>query len=254
MVSTEALEPKNRWRPRMVGPYGRSIYRKEPYDLSLKSGDKITIRPRTYDAVVVHEIFRKKTYEPSFEIDRPKTILDLGANIGLFAVWAGLRYSPEEIIAVEPVRQNHDLLNKNLGRLATPVKVVPTAVTGDGRQVDMKLHKVNISGAHVVAGGMESDYSIQSQTLTEIVHNTTAGQIDFLKIDIEGTEGELFNDKNKEFFADAVGYVIMEIDRRSSLSPEETVSYFDKLGYETNRSNQYALNARGYFEALNTNK
>ena len=48
---------------------------------------------------------------PRFE---PRSILDLGANIGIASIDFALRYPQASIIAIEPVAANFQLLQKNI--------------------------------------------------------------------------------------------------------------------------------------------
>jgi FkbM family methyltransferase len=74
-----------------------------------RTGRPILIRHNTADPLVLDEIFYTGHYELPDEVERvlnelngPPRVLDLGANIGLFGVWALDRFPGAEITAFEP--------------------------------------------------------------------------------------------------------------------------------------------------------
>jgi FkbM family methyltransferase len=74
-----------------------------------RSGRTVFIRHNTADPIVLAEIFYSGHYEPPDEVaraldclGRPPALLDLGANIGLFGLWALERFPGARITAFEP--------------------------------------------------------------------------------------------------------------------------------------------------------
>src|SRR5580765_7383609 len=69
-----------------------------PYNLRLRTGQKLTLKERI-DIVVFWLVFLRRHY-PVAASDR--VIVDVGANIGLFTIYAARQLPDARIIAVEP--------------------------------------------------------------------------------------------------------------------------------------------------------
>jgi hypothetical protein len=82
------------------GRRGLGVYRLRENDL------RVAIRHGTPDVVTLGEVFHDHHYRPTPEIEPHLTevsrIVDLGANIGLFGVFAAARWPEAEILAFEP--------------------------------------------------------------------------------------------------------------------------------------------------------
>src|SRR4029079_19408211 len=64
---------------------------------------------------IYDEIFVGGTYEhPQIKLPERATIIDVGANIGLFAIWAARKYHPRTILAYEASPTTHEHLVENV--------------------------------------------------------------------------------------------------------------------------------------------
>jgi FkbM family methyltransferase len=114
----------------------------------------------------------------------PKVIVDIGANIGAFALRARKAWPDAKIIAYEPLPSNVAHLRANLDPDWS--EVVPCAVKAEGGQQDMFLGDLFVTGGFERAG---------RQTLNRIAVDCVAARdlpsCDLLKIDTEGSEVEI---------------------------------------------------------------
>jgi FkbM family methyltransferase len=109
-------------------------------------------------------------------------IVDVGANIGYYLLMFEQAVGPAgRVIAIEPSPENLPelRLNVDLNKLSN-VEIIPKAVGDTSKRV--WLRKGINSG--VKPDGVAS-YSVEQ----ELIDNLVTGQVDFLKIDIEGYEG-----------------------------------------------------------------
>jgi FkbM family methyltransferase len=116
-----------------------------------------------------------------------KTIIDLGANIGVSSALFLSRWPAARVTAVEPDPGNYALLQSNLSLYnaqciqgAVWSRHTPLALShafGDGRE-----------WARVV---LEGAGDVRAYTMDELV--SAVGIVDFLKINIEGSEEAIFN-------------------------------------------------------------
>lgn len=142
------------------------------------------------DEIVVTEMFRDNTYR----IDNLNgTVIDIGANIGTFAVQAILA-GAEKVYAYEPEDENYKLLIENIKLNKMEGKIIPIK-----KGVYCKSGKTQICSS---GGGstIEAVFSLRDQdfshqkvfnelelvTLDSILNEV--GEVEFLKIDCEGSE------------------------------------------------------------------
>ncbi|HUT10686.1 MAG TPA: FkbM family methyltransferase [Thermoguttaceae bacterium] len=159
------------------------------------------------------EVFLNDTYRIN-AIRRPLGIvIDLGANVGLFAV----RIAPlaQRVICVEPVGANLSVARKNVGRMerqyADRVTFHQKAVAGEsGCRARIFLSDVS-SGAHSTfrehtAELKASSYEdVSTICLPDLFQRESVDHCSLLKCDVEGAEFDVFRSAPRE--------TLMKIDR-----------------------------------------
>lgn len=190
---------------------------------------KIIIRPRTIDGYIINEIFENNDYAPvnkKIELNNG-VFIDLGAHIGIFSVWANLNYSPAKIICIEPFPDNLRLLDQNLSLNNVDAKIIPKALSND--HSDIKLRKVPFNtGGHSVTD--KGNLTLPTITLEEILKNTP--KVDFLKVDIEGSEKILFEEENLKIISKKVKFIKMEVHIRMGLDISDVKRKLENVGFE----------------------
>lgn len=147
------------------------------------------VRDGTTDADVLREVFEEDVYRARDLIRPGDVVVDLGANVGMFSVWAAQRGA--RVRAVEPFSENLQQLGANLeaAGVFADVEVVPAAV---GAAVG--LAKVEpgpganrSGGARVVeADPSEQEGLVQVLPLRKLLEGLD--EVAFLKVDVEGYE------------------------------------------------------------------
>jgi FkbM family methyltransferase len=164
------------------------------------SGLKVHVRHGTGDVAILTKIFARdharNSYEPPAEVaaalaevPAPK-ILDVGANVGMFGVFALTRWPGARITGFEPDPDNFHALSQTVA--ANDVdgrwKVVPAAVSN--APGELRFVPGLRAEAHL-AGGHETDtISVPALDLFEQIN----GGVDLIKMDIEGGEWEILAD------------------------------------------------------------
>lgn len=155
---------------------------------------RFCVRPNDgADAFIHSEIFEHEHYRLPLERP-PGTILDLGANIGLAAVYFGCRYPAAAIACVEPWPDNLRLLARNLELNGVSAAIIPAAIhSGDGG-VLLELaerdyaHKIVMQPADRVKRTMQVD----AVSVPTVLRRLGWDRIGLVKVDIEGHEAVLF--------------------------------------------------------------
>lgn len=173
--------------------------------LTLGGLDLAVIDPNERDtAYIFDEIFTERIYEhPRFELAPGAIILDVGANIGLYTIWAARRYRPATIVAFEASPTTYAYLVENVARhvdrAATRVQTVNQAVS-DAEGLTLELHQAPFtSGISTVLGeasvpwvdalrksGELVTHKVTTTTLSREIARRGIERVDLLKIDVEG--------------------------------------------------------------------
>ncbi len=127
-------------------------------------------------------------YDVRYEHPAP-VILDIGANVGGFAVWALGRWPGCSLHCYEPLPETFDLLRKNLGHLAEGrVRLYHHAIGRPGRR---RLYRGKNNP------GEASFFDLGEQTgdwvEVEAISPEALPPAQVLKIDAEGAEGEVLS-------------------------------------------------------------
>jgi FkbM family methyltransferase len=163
------------------------VFNGKPRDLYLRS--------YSGDLDIFYEIFWKKAYMFNYA-PRPGVIIDLGANIGLATLFFLNAFPDGKVIAVEPEPGNLELLKKNLEEEINIQKVIVSeaAVSGEDDTLALSIpilkYNATIKGKKYDAENSEQVKVMSMQTLLE---TSNLSAVDILKIDIEGSEKELFS-------------------------------------------------------------
>jgi len=201
--------------------------------LELRGGARYYIRPHSTDLSVVNEAVILDPYLRSGYIQLPanSVIVDVGANIGDFAVQLALRCPRGCVYAVEPLAENVKMiaLNSLLNDLTARIQVVPVALGAQPGESDI-----------CVAGNASSAYFVDQRAPVERVRVTTLPLlmadyniewIDLLKLDCEGAEWDVF--PACEAVLPKIGQICMEYHTANGWTGERLAEWLQARGFET---------------------
>jgi FkbM family methyltransferase len=137
---------------------------------------------------IFSEVFVDHCYD--LDIEPPALIVDIGGNVGMFALRMKQLYPDATIHCFEP-------LPANAGRLArnAPFATLHRLGVSDRRaEVPIYVHPSNTGGHSIIAS--EADPRAEAQTISvvpmaDVFALTGGGRIDLLKLDCEGAEKEI---------------------------------------------------------------
>jgi len=138
-------------------------------------------------------LFRER-YEPLLEYGHKfilptDTIIDGGANQGIFALAFASLSKKIKIFSVEPFKYCHEILKKNLKiNLFKNITIIPKVLSNKIASHQLDYSKSNVSASIVRDFGGDKTLTIYSTTIDEIVSKYKLKKIDLIKLDIEGAE------------------------------------------------------------------
>lgn len=161
------------------------------------------------------EIFCTKGYERGATVSEGDIVVDLGASIGDFA-YSIRNNKPKHIYCVEPDQSACELLEINTK--GCPVTIIPKAIVGEK---DIDLNMLNAQGERYIA---PLDQGAQI-TFKNLIDDYNIDYIDFLKIDIDGGEYNVFTEENMDFLTNKVKVIVCEF-KVNSLGMKDDFVYF----------------------------
>jgi FkbM family methyltransferase len=161
------------------------------YGLREASDLAIFLRHNTLDVDVFNEIFSQRIYavpDPIADrLERVDRIVDLGANIGLFAAWSRVRWPEARIVCFEPDPFNLRVLNR--AAAANGWTVVPACAGTHEGEIAFAAGRYAISAA--LAEG-ETSANVIRVPVRDVL--PVLADADLIKIDIEGGEWPILAD------------------------------------------------------------
>ena len=159
---------------------------------------ELVLRERGSDINTFTEIVEQEIYKDVVVTLRDcRTIIDLGANIGLASRYFADCFQNCKILAVEPNQSTYELLISNVQDLVTRGRcqtlraaVWNSEATLAGGAPDDPDH-YSAFAVHETAPGL-ADNAIVGWPMSKIITHSGFEKIDLLKVDIEGAEVELF--------------------------------------------------------------
>jgi len=163
--------------------------------------------------IIFKDVWYYKAYTRLYHSSvAPEVVVDIGANIGNFSLFAATKWPQSEIWAYEPAPVNFSQLSRNV-ELNTQCRIKPVNAAVSGKAGKAKLLIKQESGAHslysVDSDVVEGSLELPSVTLEDVVTATGGKRIDFLKVDCEGAEYDIFAGR-EEILRTKVKYIAME--------------------------------------------
>jgi FkbM family methyltransferase len=121
-------------------------------------------------------------------------IVDVGAHVGMVAIWLALRNPQVTVIAIEPEPLNLSHLRANIAaNRVDNIVVVPLALTADRRTLPIARPPFNSGGAGGYYDQTDgyTNTEVSSTTLDAIFDQFVPRHCRLLKVDCEGAEHEI---------------------------------------------------------------
>lgn len=170
---------RNRWP--FIRPYGERII---TYEVEFPN--------RPYFFGTLTEIFFRRIYR--LPAKDPKTIIDAGANIGLATLYFKWRCPNSSVLCFEPNPEVLEYLKKNISHNhLSQVKIFPFALgkrSGETELYTNPLAKGWTSATTIAPKNVEQSIKVPMRRLSDFIDSP----VDFLKLDVEGAEGEVLTD------------------------------------------------------------
>lgn len=173
------------------------------------------IRPGTSDPKVERDIFSRENtlYGPDDFPPSPRWIIDAGANTGLRSIWFAARFPEATIVAVEPEHGNFEMLRRNT-RPYPNIRCIEAGLWKSDSFLRIADSLVNTWAFQIeeIPKGEELTTDLRGVTVESLMRDFGMKTVDILKIDIEGSEKEVF--EHSEAWIDSVDVFLVEFHDR----------------------------------------
>ena len=190
--------------------------------LETRTNKKIKIRTSTTDFMALANVWLLEDYKiKKFEIRSNDVIVDIGAHIGIFTIYASQFCNNGKIYSFEPVRENYDLLLNNI-KLNNSEQVKPFNLAVSNTNDDVTIYINDDKAAHSIFPSSESSINVKSITLQNIFEENNINHCNFLKLDCEGAEYEILCNLPAKYFKE-IDKIVMEchfVDKKPKLIGE----------------------------------
>lgn len=181
---------------------------------------------------ILHQ-FNELSWYSEYLTKNDKVILDLGGNVGLFAIhvtpWA------ERIITVEPT-PSHFNLNTQLTSKFTQIERVQAAISNQTGKMTFYTFPSNTTMNSLINRGGEA-FEVDCITIPDLIDSLGLKHVDFIKLDIEGSETIALNDEIIKSFSDKVSKILIEFHEVGGVGYTQQRAIFEqifiKYGYDT---------------------
>lgn len=143
---------------------------------------------------VTDDVYGRRVYSPpGFEVRAGYVVVDIGANIGAFSIYAAKHAA--QVHAVEPTPENAAALRGNVDRAGLSNVTTHEVAIAD-QEGTVRLYLTGTNGSNLLFDhGIEGKYAeyveVPSTTLRAFLDEQEIATVDLLKIDCEGAEGLL---------------------------------------------------------------
>ena len=164
------------------------------------SGQNIFYRPGTTDPFVLYQVLLRRGKKAEYFLPRglkPKTILDIGSNIGASIIYFRRQFPDANIFGFEPHPDTFRILRENVGQLPG-VTIFNYGLAATYKRMTVRAVKANfgafnIQGRFKDRGRPVADVECEVRRLDHVLREIGIAQIDLIKIDCEGAEADVFS-------------------------------------------------------------
>jgi len=199
----------------------------------LRNGVSYAARTGTLDLGIVNEIWVHQHYVPKgFEIREGDVVVDMGAHIGIFSVFASRLAGKGRVYSFEPTPENFELLEHNIKlNRADNILAFNLAMADKTGQREISICASN-SGGHSFYSDTGNKIIVNTISLKEFVDQNGIFKINFMKLDCEGAEYDILLACPNEVLA-KVEKISMEYHNLDELRNVSVIKEFlEKKGFE----------------------
>ena len=164
-----------------------------------KTGLKIRIRINSTDFMAFTHVWLIQEYSSDkFKINNDDVVLDIGAHIGLFSLFASQFCKNGKIFCFEPIKENYEELLKNI-EINNIQNIIPFNNAVSSKTEKTKIYLNDDESGHSMFLENSNYIEVDSISIDDIFKNNSIQTCNFLKLDCEGAEYEIIESLSKNY-------------------------------------------------------
>lgn len=149
------------------------------------------MRNNPYDYATFEEVILQQTYNVPLSF-LPKNIIDGGGNIGLTACYFATKYPDASIVSIEPDDDNFNVLNDNIKHYSN-ISAIKAGIWNKSAHLKITNTVAGNNAFTIEETNTPGTNTLEALSITAIMEKMKWSCIDILKLDIEGSEKEVFS-------------------------------------------------------------
>jgi len=212
----------------------------------LRNGLRYKIRVGTADRPIMNEVLIRNEYIPKgFEIGEDDIVVDIGAHIGFFSLMAAKYAKNGRVYSFEPMPESFALLKHNIKINGLKnVTAIRKAVSNKKERRKLFID-TTCTGAHSLYVKTKKAVEVETTAFNDFVKEYRIKHINFLKMDCEGAEYDIFLSCSDRIFAmiDKIGMEYHDLGGLRNLSSLKKL--LESKGFEVSLNEKTKNNHHG---------
>mgnify|MGYP000852555253 CR=1 FL=1 len=218
--------------------------------LKLDDGASFKLRNK-FDLWVVKETYLDEDYRIDDDlIAENPTIIDIGAYIGDYAIWAAKKYLNSKVYAIEPVKENYDLVLENIENSSlSNIKPYRLALHSSETEQYLKTKNISLSQSFIAQNEESMDEKSPSMSLKNFMKVENIKKCHILKMDCEGSEYDILLNSEITFLKEKFDNIILEYHTHPEYSYKDLVKHLESADFEVEIIAPKFENGTGFMKA-----
>lgn len=185
-----------------------------------------------------------------------KIFWDIGANIGLYSIYAALKHSNIEVISFEPSTSNLRVLSRNisLNKLSDKISIYQPALSKEENSFMMFQESQFIEGWSMnqfsndnkfnEATNKQQNYKIYGTNIDSLIRNNILKVPNYIKIDVDGIEHLILQGSVNTLTNKNIKSILVEIDESHNDQLQSILNLMKKNNFIIKEKDNVLINQK----------
>lgn len=195
-------------------------------EIIIKNKSYMFFSPNTFTKWRLNTFYTKEpeTLKWIDKFDKNSIFFDIGANIGLYSIYAAQKFSVKQIYAFEPSFINTRVLSRNISinKFSKKIKICQLALSNHKIKFEKMNENAFLEGGSFNSFGSKKNsfksinfsgnqYYILGGSLDYLIKNKILPYPNYIKIDVDGIEHLILNGANKVLSSNNLKGILIEL-------------------------------------------
>ena len=205
--------------------------------------------PKACVQIIIDEMNSEEIYKSIFDNDKNDLrILDIGGNIGLFALFVYPKAA--KIVSVEPTPYHIEIYKDMINKLGyDKISIVEGAAADEKGKMSFFINVTNPtmnSLNFVNEMGYDKQIEVNTYSMLDLIEIAGYDEVDFVKLDIEGGEERVLYSDSFKKAAKKIKSIYVEVHQGLGSNLRNVLYRLDEVGFDEIHLTPYAPNQGVY--------